>query len=347
MKITLNELEDLEVLGEGTFGKVYKKDNFIFKVFKERLKTKFGVTMKNTSLSYFKSKYKLSLKRSQSLKFSTLLTDKLYVDGKLIGLVSEFKDGVAIKEIADDVSYMKKYDIVNMLIRNAKELTDNRIYPLDYHLYNVLYDENSDEVNIIDLNDIKTRYEYFSNKKLLGESLKKLKETIVAFYSFYPQFKFDADSLSMLESYNENNMFFENQEISYNSLSLFNEKKLEPKKYLFIRSEDVNTFDLDKVNNLINNGYRLIIDFSGLKRKIMNSIEIDEEYRENYIYEECERIIRGVKLLGYSVYDIIMSYGDIEKYTKVNNTESYFVLQSNRFIYHEGYNEQEKKTKNI
>ena len=73
-----------------------------------------------------------------------------------------------------------KRDLSLQMIKNAKELTQNFIYPLDYKLNNMMYVNG--EVKFIDLDDRLTKVRYGPDYLANRRSISDLGETVEAFF---------------------------------------------------------------------------------------------------------------------------------------------------------------------
>lgn len=179
-KISKDEIKNMNRIGSGVFGSTYLKDNKVFKVYHEKIKAYndfLGITsvIKNPCLRYSKFKYDYLKKKNAKLKYTGLIDDVLYIDGMFSGVVMPYYDGNPFKEYKKD-SIERKISMIKQLVRNAKELTDNGIYPLDYNSSNILLSNN--KVQIIDLDDKLTK---IINPLYTDTSIKALDEAIKSF----------------------------------------------------------------------------------------------------------------------------------------------------------------------
>ena len=179
-KISKDEIKNMNRIGSGVFGSTYLKDNKVFKVYHEKIKAYndfLGITsvIKNPCLRYSKFKYDYLKKKNAKLKYTGLIDDVLYIDGMFSGVVMPYYDGNPFKEYKRD-SIERKISMIKQLVRNAKELTDNGIYPLDYNSSNILLSNN--KVQIIDLDDKLTK---IINPLYTDTSIKALDEAIKSF----------------------------------------------------------------------------------------------------------------------------------------------------------------------
>ena len=153
VNITSEELNSLEKIGSGAFGTVYFKDYKAYKIYHEMIKTDNYIIEKNPSLKFREIKVKRLLQRSKKLKHTDLIEDIIYIDGSFGGIVMPYYDGETLLNTKNK-PLKEKIDISKELVRNAKELTKNRIYSLDCSLKNIMLVNN--EVKIIDLDDYNT-----------------------------------------------------------------------------------------------------------------------------------------------------------------------------------------------
>jgi serine/threonine protein kinase len=154
IKINSVNLESLEKVGKGKFGVVYKKDEQIaYKIYHETIVDLDWKEITNPALLLLPIHFKTLIKRSKNLVYSGGVLDTIKVDGKFRGVVIPYYDGEEFLNLIDKpIGY--KVDLSKQLVRNAKELSKNWIYPTDYRLKNVLL--TNGEVKIVDLDDSRT-----------------------------------------------------------------------------------------------------------------------------------------------------------------------------------------------
>lgn len=170
-----SEIYVLEYISHGSYGNIYRKENKAIKKYREKIKG-----YNNPCFRLNKKKFKLYKKRQNKIKYTTLPTELIYVNHYFVGVVYDYIDGDILTNIMKQIDFEQKKSICYDIIRNAKELTDHHIYPLDYKLNNIMYDQNN-QIKIIDLDDIWTKATYLPNYYYYKRSLYELKETLLVF----------------------------------------------------------------------------------------------------------------------------------------------------------------------
>ncbi len=180
INISSDEIKKMERIGSGNFGSVYLKDDKVYKIYHDKIKA-ISVTfntreiINNPTLKTKPIKYEYLKYINSKLKYTDLIDDVLYVDGSFGGVVMPYYDGDTFEKYKND-PIEKKVSMARQLLLNAKELTDNLIYPLDYKSNNIMLYEN--KIQIIDLDDVKTKV---LNPIYKTESIKILDDAIKYF----------------------------------------------------------------------------------------------------------------------------------------------------------------------
>lgn len=155
ISIERDELEKYDQLGSGKYGVIYQvDDNIAYKIYKETIMGKDGYPMINPALCASKARLKRLLNRSKRLQYTDLIQDIILIDGYFGGVCIPYYPGCTLETLRYS-NYDLKKDISRQLVRNNQELKNNLIYPLDYHLGNVMVVD--DTAKIIDLDDPLTR----------------------------------------------------------------------------------------------------------------------------------------------------------------------------------------------
>lgn len=181
VNISKEELYNLEQIDSGNFGTIYKKGDKVYKVYNKTVKTSIHESVKNPMLKHKLisiNKLNRLIKLRDNIKNTDLIEDLLYIDNKFNGVIMPYYDGKLFYNIMD-YPIEERIELSKQLVKNAKELTDNKIYPLDYKLINVFFANN--EVKIIDLDDIFTKVYKANNNYYKHESIVILDETIKTF----------------------------------------------------------------------------------------------------------------------------------------------------------------------
>ena len=164
IEISTEELKKLKIVGTGTFSNIYRKDDKVYKIYKDEVKTdKFDELIENPLLKH-KSTTIRRIKRliflNQIVKNTDLAEDLVFVDGQFYGIVLPYYDGKTLFDM-EDSSFKDRIDYSYKIIKNAKELTDNHIYSIDFSLKNTMV--VNDEIKLLDLDDINTKISNFRN----------------------------------------------------------------------------------------------------------------------------------------------------------------------------------------
>ena len=180
IRVSSNDLEDLEKIGEGGFGVVYKiDDKTAYKIYKPTIVGYSGLEVENPSLTIPLSKYRQIINRGKKLKYTDLLSDFIYVDGKFGGVKIPYYDGIMLSKLREEKFELKK-EITTQFIRNAEELDHHCIYPTDYKLANTMWVNG--EVKIIDLDDDRTHYLRIPNRVYRSSSVRQLSDAVKLFF---------------------------------------------------------------------------------------------------------------------------------------------------------------------
>ena len=184
VNISNTDLNKFEYINAGKFGAVYKVDeDTAYKIYHEKLYDYFGNPYTNPCLTNYKIRLNRLLNRRGKVLYTDLFSDFVYIDGKFGGVKIPFYDSSTLYSL-NNLSFEIKYDISKRLVNNSKELTNNRIYPTDYKLNNILY-TSSNEVKIIDLDDVKTKVTLFPNLLFKSSTIRDLNDTIKSFFNEY------------------------------------------------------------------------------------------------------------------------------------------------------------------
>lgn len=170
--LELQDTKNLEFIGSGKNAKVYKNDdNDVVKIYREYIN---GEVNKSPNLN--KLKIYLMSKRRDKVKRSELPKGIIFIGKKVKGVLYNYKIGDNLLKLKKTLPFDKRILYARILVESSKELTDNKIYCLDYKLDNVVCNQIP---SFIDLDDWLTKYTIFKNRKYLKESLYRLKEMIL------------------------------------------------------------------------------------------------------------------------------------------------------------------------
>lgn len=159
INISESEINKMERIGCGNFGSVYLNKDKVYKVYHKQIKAEsltFNIKtiIDNPTLKTKPIKYEYLKHINHKLKYTDLIDDTLCIDGGFGVVVMPYYNGDTFENHKYD-PIEKKVAIARQLLLNAKELTDNLIYPLDYKSNNIMLYEN--KIQIIDLDDVKTK----------------------------------------------------------------------------------------------------------------------------------------------------------------------------------------------
>ncbi len=198
MKLESSYINNLEIIGSGTFGKIYKDGDKVYKLYKEEIKGEYYQLHSNPSLNYNPiTRYKLNrLKQIKGkIKNCNLAYDSIYIDGKFSGVVADYFEGETLRKVKDELTFDEKLKISREIVETMKKLQKNGIYPLDLHLSNVMVGKDL-EVRLVDLDDCLTKVRLIGTPLIRRHSIRRLKHTLQDLFdenkfSFYCDNEFD------------------------------------------------------------------------------------------------------------------------------------------------------------
>lgn len=187
MELNKSYIKNLELIGSGCFGKVYKDRNVVYKLYRESFDNYEGEYKKNPALSQsILNKYKLNklIKLNSEIKGSNLITDLIYINGNFVGVKSKFIDGDALSNIKDNLSFCSKIKISKDIIKNIQELYYYNIFPIDIHLSNIILDKG-ENIKLIDLDDPLTKVRIIKNLIITKSCLLHVKQSLYELFGYY------------------------------------------------------------------------------------------------------------------------------------------------------------------
>lgn len=156
------------------------------------------------------------------LKWTTLPSGIILENDKLKGVCIPYFKGYKELFSLTDVCIDYKIEILKILMRNLKELTDNNIYPMDFNSFGVLVKDK--DVKIIDLDTFTTKIIQNINKENLKFVLNLYRNIILELiYQDFEPVTVLPHLNAYLESKNVNKkiIFDIDNNISYHNLSNF------------------------------------------------------------------------------------------------------------------------------
>ncbi len=308
MKLESSYIKDLEIIGSGTFGKVYKDGDKIYKLYKEEVKGDFYQMHSNPSLNNGPiTRYKLNrLKRiNGKMKNCNLAYDSIYIDGKFSGVVADYFEGENLLKVKDELTFDEKVKVSRKIIKAMKELQRNGIYPLDIHLNNIMVGEGLD-VRLIDLDDHLTKVRLVGNPLIRRHSIRKLKYTIEDLFDV-DRFYFYCNN--ELKKYGLSNDQFHTK-TTFRGIDEFLKYKEKKKQVLFISQ---NT-DIKKINKF------------GKRRIVLAYEEGDSESVEALILSLYEQGITLDEIFPKRFKEAYINDNNITDYYDISDDSTRYVL---------------------
>ncbi len=325
-KITIDvrDLHNLKNVGKGTYGTVFAdlENEIAIKQYNEYIKGEFGGHSRNPCLIVRRRKFKRLNARNEKLKYTDTSVELVYDGFRFIGVKKKYYKGSAFDKV-DGKSLSTKKELLRKLIRNSKELYQNRIYNLDCRVENVLVTDD-DEVKILDLDDIFTKVTLLPNLIYRLICLKKLQEVII-------DFMYD-NQMYFSSSFNQRlvNKPTENKRLSscpsYSKLQrLVDSIKFEG-NIVIVKAEEIENIDIKILRNYLEeNGLSLVL---AVDRKI------------RYYYDFLEEKFSYLEKNNIPIYDIFRCGDNYDE--AVNNYISSHDCY-NTHVYEDGFKVFRKK----
>ena len=218
-----SKINDLTYLGGGTYGKAYTDGKYTIKIYKESLE--YGA---NPCLKMSYKKKKLMLQRASYIKKTNLPIILLCEKDKIIGVKSIFSPGSSILKCKNKnlLHNDNKNKIASDLIEASKELTDNKIYCLDYKLDNAIYDDKTNNACFIDVDDTLSKYCLFKNILYKKIVLRRLRDLIISIYvDEYTEVSSPEYKKRVLHDHLEELNLFLKKNVSYKDLEEYVKRK--------------------------------------------------------------------------------------------------------------------------
>lgn len=137
-----NELKKYQRIDDnfGSGAKIYKINNLeVLKVFRNILSSSI-----QDRFNYFKN---------IKANYFAFPTDSLYINNKLYGYKMDYKDGKMFNVLEDNILIKDLIYSLKKLDRDLHILDENNIKIFDLHGFNILYNKENNEINIIDVDE--------------------------------------------------------------------------------------------------------------------------------------------------------------------------------------------------
>ncbi len=273
-----NEIEKFEYVACGGFGRLYRNGDVIYKFYKEKVHTTLYGMVPNPLLKYHAFRINKLMKLDKKLMYTDLIKDTIFVDGKFAGVVLPFYDGKTL-DFSMDMPYSKKIALSYEFVRNARELTNNFIYPMDYKLDNMMMVNG--HAKIIDLDDVFTKVSIIANSRHQKRCISVLDATIKAFlkeFGGYPSSNFGG-------------------QIGRTAL---------PVNYTY---EGINNYLCSKIKKY---PYIILYDnsdvFSNIRLLKDSRVRVIYTYKKYPGFDAMNNKLSRLKELGISIYDLVFEY---------------------------------------
>ncbi len=292
IRITRIDLDNLDVINSGNFGVVYRDNNLAYKIYKDECKTSYGYHYPNPMKKKRIRRINRMMELDSRLKYTDLCRDIVYVNGDFGGICIPCYDGETLNNLMNS-DFKLKMDISRQLVRNAKELTNNCIYPMDYKLNNIMLVDG--DVKILDLDDVFTRYTRIPIPLLKRKSIRELDDTIKCFFGEHDRYRAYYGKDVERPRYNIKS--------SYEGIEDYLKEKSKSRKLIIINYSLLNdevirylcgldgydvivTYNGTKYDDFVANKY--IDDFNKFDRNIFDVVGTKEleEYLSNFNLEE-------------------------------------------------------------
>jgi len=293
--ITKEELEKLRYIGSGAFGSVYTDEDMTIKKYHTLVKAALGNYVNNPCLKLKRRKFKRLNERDKKIQYTDTLVDEVYIDGKFCGVKKKYYDGQVLQKFNSCPLKIKKQYLCE-LVRNAKELSKNRIYYFDYKTNNVIVTKQG-QIKIIDLDDSYTKATLFPNFHYRGVSLRKLRDMVIDFL-YDNQLDFSESVIDKIENDPKKEMK-DVWAISYKKLDTYIREFKVKDRILVLDMADVKGLDLNFIREMINRNHLVVV--LGCRKRIT---------RFDYNSELIKECIDYLNAHGIIVYDLFLIEGE-------------------------------------
>lgn len=315
------EFSELKNLGTGTFGTVYEKDGLAIKRYHSVIKGNFDQLVSNPCLRFYRKRINRLLHKSNNIKYTDLIHDKLYINGFFQGVCYKLQDGYSLDKVKSITTFKEKKIICEQWVRNAKELIDNQIYHYDFKPNNAKYTSNK-EVKILDTDDCFTKITLFPNPFLKRKSMFSLKRALMIFLDEDTHYYVDNDILKLLTNYHEGHYFYNKKYTTYNELYNYIEKRFTPLTFCFLLDHQINDVTITYLKKILSHtDLKIVIYF--------DNGYLDKDYYINSIIKlkENDIPIFDVIIKKYTHNDLLNEY--INNY----NIQGYYNMVNEKIYY--------------
>ena len=297
INITEKDLEKLKKLGKGQYGEIFQVDDkTAYKIYFDKIEIKKNEYIYNPALYKPVNRLKRLKNNGKNVKNTDFFLDYIFsYYGEFKGILIPFYGKLTLIN-ALNYSFNEKINIVYQLIENDLELIDNRIYPKDLKLNNVMIVNG--KAKIIDLDDVKTSTtRFFKDSFEEARAISALCDTIINFLG--DKISDKKEKIKMLYDCLERNI--PNTNMDLNGLNHYLNEKKRQYDYLLIN----NNTDLETVYSLIaDHTYRILL-------------QVDCEINNNNYEYLIDKILQYRKN-NIALYDIVES-NNLENYmTNIN-----------------------------
>lgn len=302
IRISNDDLQNLERKGSGTFGTIYKvDDNTAYKIYHVTVADDYsGRAIYNPTLSIPRVHYTELIKRSKKLKYTGGIKDIIYVDGQFGGVCIPYYDGVKLNTLMDEPLNVK-IDLSRELIRNCKELTGHFIFPTDYKLNNILLSDG--KIQLIDLDDKRTHVFFTPCVLIRSLSINALGETIQTFLKDFDRYPLKNKVTKELD---RPKCFYSNK---YYKIEKYLDEREKTRNFLFV-DDDTEIDDIKEFVTMY--GYNIVYLLNCRLSNTDEYLKIIQSYRE-----------KGLKIYDFCLKD------RLDKYFEIENTNEAYGYSSN------------------
>lgn len=294
IKLTNKDIDNLEYIGKGGNGEIYRRGDMIYKIYRKSSKNFLKDKIPNPSLIYRPLRLNRLINANKIIKHSDLIEDIIMINGKFSGVTMPYYDGINMNDTKEK-PLKEKIKISQELVRNSKELDKHFIYPFDYKLNNVILVENHPKY--IDLDDTTTKVSFTPSPISRTFSINELDQMIKTYLKENRNFYIPNKTKELLKRNIENdnftfrgiNKYLERKKISHNYVIIYessnidsNIRLLTSHKYRVILCLEQITHNILPINKKIEQ-----LKYYGIDIYDIMSKEHEKEYKNNISFNKC------------------------------------------------------------